>query len=413
MRIGKQLVGATIFVLAACSTDSTEDSSTVELFSWWVAPGEVEALDALVAVHAEEHAISVVNAAATDAETARDRLAARLEQGRPPDLFQANIGVNLTDYVGARESESRLESLESALEIDKSAFPSEVLDLASVGGQMYGVPLNVHRINVLYYSTDVLEAAGVEPPATLDELFVACEAIEATGVDCLAIPARDGWTNTLFFIENLLVTQAGPEYYLDFLSGNADPEDAEILAAATTYLEIYEHAASDSRSLGWDTAVERVSQGGAGFTVMGDWAKGFMVSRGLEPGVDFGSVPFPGSGDTFVFTSDAFVLPRGAPNRSGAVDFLSTCASKEGQIEFNLLKGSIPARTDVDPAAFDPLAQQTLEEFASGRLVPAQSALGVDAFTSPVGDAIGEMLETGDPAIAVNTMSAYYDLLKD
>src|SRR5687768_18267999 len=51
---------------------------------------------------------------------------------------------------------------------------------------------------------------------------------------------------------------------------------------------------------------------------------------------------------SFVFTLDTFGLPKGAPNRSGAIDLLKVMGSREGQNAFNVVKGSIPARTDID-----------------------------------------------------------------
>jgi glucose/mannose transport system substrate-binding protein len=402
-------------VLGGCTTASEAESSTVEIFSWWVAPGEVEALEALIEHHTAQHvSTTVVNAAATDSATARERLADRLAHGLPPDLFQGNVGVSIADYVGTvGATDSMLEPIGDEMVLSSTAFPAPLLDLASVDGQRYGVPLNVHRINVLFYNTAVLDAAGVVPPTTIDALLSACVAIEASGVDCIAAPARDGWTNMLYLVENVLVATAGADYYERFMRGEASPEDPEVREAAMTYLELFGHASGDSRTLAWDAAVARIADGTAAFTVMGDWAKGFLTTLGLEPGVDFGSVPFPGSDGTFVFTSDAFVLPRGAANREGALDFLETCATPEGQIAFNRIKGSIPARTDVDVSSFDPLGRQTAMQFASGRLVPAASGLARSTFTDPVGEAIADMLDTNDPDVVVNTMAAFYDVLQD
>jgi glucose/mannose transport system substrate-binding protein len=113
-------------------------------------------------------------------------------------------------------------------------------------------------------------------------------------------------------------------------------------------------------------------------TAMGDWAKGYLESEvggGLLPDQDFGVVPFPGSVGTFVFTADTFGLPKGAVHRDGARSLLRTMASTEGQIAFNRLKGSIPARSDIASANFDAMTRRTIDDFQTGTRVKALSGI--------------------------------------
>src|SRR5436190_10053949 len=65
--------------------------TTIELFSWWIAPGEAEALQALIDLNRSNHPNErIFNAGAVSGMDARALLAQRLADNNPPDLFQQN-----------------------------------------------------------------------------------------------------------------------------------------------------------------------------------------------------------------------------------------------------------------------------------------------------------------------------------
>jgi len=51
-------------------------------------------------------------------------------------------------------------------------------------------------------------------------------------------------------------------------------------------------------------------------TIVGDFAKGYFLSKGMTPDVDFGQIPSPDTAGTFIGLVDAFGLPKGAPTAS-------------------------------------------------------------------------------------------------
>jgi glucose/mannose transport system substrate-binding protein len=67
---------------------------------------------------------------------------------------------------------------------------------------------------------------------------------------------------------------------------------------------------------------------------------------------DFGWVSHPGTDGSFIIVADGFTLAKGAPHKEAALAWLKMVGSKEAQEAFNRLKGSIPARTDVDRFAW-------------------------------------------------------------
>ena len=88
--------------------------------------------------------------------------------------------------------------------------------------------------------------------------------------------------------------------------------------------------------------------------------------------------------------SDSFGLPEGAPNRDGAIAWLTVCGSKAGQDAFNPVKGSIPARTDGDRSLYDVYLQSAMDDFASDEIVPslAHGAAASEGWVTAAGDAI-------------------------
>ncbi len=77
------------------------------------APGEVDALGALIALQEANHPETRVrNLAEELADEARARLAELLAAGTPPDLYQANVGADEFRYVlfnGMDDSDSKVE----------------------------------------------------------------------------------------------------------------------------------------------------------------------------------------------------------------------------------------------------------------------------------------------------------------
>ena len=72
-------------------TNTTPEEVQVELFSWWVNPGEAEALQALVDLNKERFPHErIYNRAADSGSNAKQELSDRLEADDPPDLFQQN-----------------------------------------------------------------------------------------------------------------------------------------------------------------------------------------------------------------------------------------------------------------------------------------------------------------------------------
>jgi glucose/mannose transport system substrate-binding protein len=293
-------------------------------------------------------------------------------------------------------------------------LPKAVVDTLSYNGTAYSVPINIHRINSLFYNKRILAEEGLSVPETTDELLVTAAALEDAGYTPLCIGSSDPWTLALLVFENVLPALAGPEYYTSYWTGKEDPESRQIDETLAYVSELWPYFNSDANSIDWTAGIDQLfgDEAPCAMTVMGDWAKGYLATKGWVAGEDFDQAPFPGSVGSFVFTSDSFLLPKGAPNREAAVSFLETMTSAEAQIEFNVLKGSIPARTDIDPSEFDQTTQRTMEDFRSDDLVVARSGLVPSDAFGDLNDSLQAFVIDGDADAVKNALANDYASLE-
>ena len=66
-------------------------------------------------------------------------------------------------------------------------MPRLLLDQIAYNGEIYSVPVNVHRSNMLWYNKALFEEHALDPPTTLDEFFEVAEALQAQGITPLAV----------------------------------------------------------------------------------------------------------------------------------------------------------------------------------------------------------------------------------
>ena len=116
----------------------------------------------------------------------------------------------------------------------------------------------------------------------------------------------------------------------------------------------------------WNLATAMVINGEAGFQMMGDWAKGEFLNAGQVPGEDFLCFRFPGTQDQVTFNADQFMMfDQGGSVSDEQAKLASAILSTSFQSAFNVVKGSVPARTDVSDADFDDCGKQGMADLAA------------------------------------------------
>ncbi len=372
----------------------------VEVFSWWTGGGEAAGLEAMIKVfNAQYPDIEFVNAAVAGGAgtNARAVLATRLQAGDAPDSWQGHAGQEL---IGTYVAAGQLESLNFLYEEEGwlEVMPETLIPLISQDGEIYSVPVNIHRANVLWYNPTVLADNNIAVPTTLDEWFTAMDALQAAGMEA-PLAMGEQWT-VMHLMETVFLASLGPDAYNGLWSGETDWASPEVLTAIEDFQKVLTYTNSDAASLTWQDASQLVVNGDAAFNVMGDWAEGYFKELGKAPETEFGWAPVPGTGGSFQFLSDSFVLPVGAKNRDAAIAWLKVCGSKEGQDAFNPVKGSIPARSDGDKSLYDVYLQSAMADWASDTITGslAHGVVANDSWKTEINDAMGLFLQSGDTA---------------
>jgi len=340
----------------------------VGVFTWWAAGSEKDGLDALETLFKEKYPnntfvnLAVAGGAGTNAKA---KLASDLQNNQPPDSFQGHAGAELLDYIDAAQIEP-VNDVIAALGGD-AVFPKNLLDRITVEGSIYSVPSNIHRSNVVWANTAVLQKAGITAvPADMKAWIADLEKVKASGVST-PLSVAGTWTQVHLF-ENVLLADLGVEKYAGLFDGSTTWDSAEVKTAVNDYKTLLSYANTPSDGDDWPVGTDMVIAGTAAYNVMGDWAVAQFNSKGKKEQTDYQYFPVPGTDGVFNFLADSFTLPKGAKNPGGSKDWLMLVGSAEGQKAFNVAKGSIPARTDVPPTDFPPYQQSAMESFKSDQI---------------------------------------------
>ncbi|HLE53292.1 MAG TPA: ABC transporter substrate-binding protein [Anaerolineales bacterium] len=345
----------------------------LEVFSWWTSGGEAAALDALFNTFKTYNPTAeIINAtiAGGGGSNARAVLQTRLAGGDPPDTWQVHPGYELLGQYVASGYVDPITDLYKSEGWDK-VMPAGLVEQMTKDGQIYGVLAGVHRGNGLWYNKKVLDEQGITIGETLsiDEFLGIANQLIAADITPLCVGDNGVWASAQLF-ENTLLGVIGPDKYKGLWDGSVSFDSAEVKQAMETYGNMLDYQNSDHSALSWDQAIQKLMEGTCVFSSMGDWAYGEFVKAQKKDNEDFGWVSHPGTAGSFMVVADGFVMAKNAPNKDNNTLWLKAIGSKEGQEAFNPLKGSIPARTDVDRAKFGPYHNWSMDSFAKDTLVP-------------------------------------------
>jgi glucose/mannose transport system substrate-binding protein len=387
-------LAACFFLLQPTDAAQTAGENKLEIFSWWTSGGESAALNALFDVYKKQNpGVEIVNAAVSGGggSAARPVLQTRLAGGNPPDTWQTHPGYEL---IGQYVDPGYCEPVTELYKTDgwDTAFPKElVVNLMTKDRKIYSVLAGIHRGNVLWYNTKLLEKNGIKvgDQMTFDQFFAACDKLKAAGVPALGVGDSGIWASAQLF-ENTLLGVIGAKGWVDLFDGSMQWDDPKVKEAMKLFAKMQNYLNPDHAALSWDQAIKALMDGKVAFSSMGDWADGEFLKAKLKEKEDFGWVSHPGTDGSFIVVADGFTLAKGAPHKEAALAWLKSIGSKEAQEAFNPLKGSIPARTDVDRSKFDGYHQWSMDSFSKDKLLAScvHGEAAPAAFQQALNDAV-------------------------
>ena len=348
----KLIVGAAIAALISTAGARAADVKEVQMLHWWTSGGEAAALNVLKKdLGAEGFTWKDVPVAGGGGDAAMTALKAMAAAGNYPTASQM-LGYTVLDYAGAGKM-GDISDLAKKEGWDK-VVPAPLQKFSMLDGKWVAVPVNVHSVNWLWINKAVLDKVGGTEPKTMDDLFALLDKAKTAGVIPLALGGQN-WQETVLF-DDVMVATGGPQFYKKaFNDLDADALKSPMMKASFDNLKkLVAYVDPNYSGRDWNLATAMVIKGDALMQVMGDWAKGEFKAAGKTAGQDFLCPRFPGTDGTVVYNSDMFGMFDVPADRKAAQAALAQATlSKSFQIAFNVVKGSVPARTDVSDQDFD------------------------------------------------------------
>ncbi len=350
MTLKNKLTALTVALTAALA--GSVHATDLEVTHWWTSGGEAAAVKVFADQFNKGGDNWVDGAIAGSGGVARPIIISRILGGKPMGATQLNHGRQAEELVeeGLMLDLTELAEKEGWKDLVR---PSSLIESCTLDGKIYCVPVNIHSFQWMWTSLDAYKKAGIDAPETWHDFVASAPKLREAGITPLAVGNQPWQTNGMFGV--IQMGLGGIDLYRSaMVERNSDALRGEKMA------EIWS-AFSDARELddpqnsvqNWNDATNQVITAKAGAQIMGDWAQGEFQVAGQTAGVEYDCLPGLGIVPALDTGGDAFYFPKQDDEEVTAAQMrmASMMMSKEAQVGFNLAKGSLPVRADVDLAA--------------------------------------------------------------
>ncbi|WP_371170729.1 ABC transporter substrate-binding protein [Aliiroseovarius sp. 2305UL8-7] len=363
-----KLKTALLSAVAAVSA-SAAHSADLEVMHWWTSGGEAAAV-AEFAEAFDATGNKWVDAAIAGGENARAVMVSRITGGDPMGAFQFNHGRQAEELIEAGLLRDITDIAEAEGWLDL-VNPPTLLASCTVDGRVYCAPVNIHSWQWLWVSHQAFADAGVDVPTNWAEFSAASEALEGAGKIPLAM-GQQGWQQSGAF--NVMMASLLPsEVFLSVYGDkNTDVAGGEAVATVFDAAAKARDMAAKSTVQNWNDATNLVITGQAGGQIMGDWAQGEFAVAEAVAGTDYSCLPGLGTNPRLSTGGDAFYFPvlQDEGLAEAQAELAALLLKPAVQVDFNLAKGSLPVRGDIDLSAANDCMQKGLALLAEGALLP-------------------------------------------
>lgn len=379
MKATKILAGSSALLLAglalsACSTDGGGGSSdgSVSMTLWQnstTGPGQ-EFWDQTIADFEAENPGVTIEAQAIQNEDLDGKLQTALNSGDAPDVFLQRGGGKMAAMVAAGQLMDLTDLLsdEATTEIPEGSFSANSLD-----DKVYAMPVAVLPGGI-FYSQDLFDDAGITAaPTTMDELDDAVSALKDSGVQPIALGAKDAWpaAHWYYFFALRECSQDTLAEAADTMNFDDDcwvraGEDLEDFAATEPFNEGFLTTAAQQ---GAGSSAGLLANHQAGMELMGAWNPGVIASLtpDEQPLPDLSWFPFPeveggdGGEGAILGGVDGYSCSATAPTE--CADFLNYLATSDVQENYYKAFNAPPVNTVAQEAVTEPYLQSILESY--------------------------------------------------
>ena len=383
---------------AGLMATSAANATELEVTHWWTSGGEAAAVAEFAKAFDASGDKWIDGAIAGSGGTARPIMISRITGGDPMSATQFNHGNQALELVEAGLMLD-LTDVAEANNWKEIIFPKSLLDACTVDGRIYCAPVNIHSPEWLWLSNKVYEDIGIPVPKNWNEFVASAPQVEAAGKIPLAL-GNQPWQSNLAF-GAITTAVAGLDVWKAVnvqkdMGVAAGPEMAAVFEAAASARKL----AAKSTVQDWNQATNLVITDQAAGQIMGDWAQGeFQVAQEVA-GKDYTCLPGLGLNAYLSTGGDAFYFPKLDDDEKEAAQkrLAALLVSPEVQVAFNLKKGSLPIRGDVDLSAANDCMKKGLDLLASGNILPSGDMVWSPDVMTQAADLMVEFWKSDMPA---------------
>jgi glucose/mannose transport system substrate-binding protein len=372
-----------VAALAAAMMSSTAAYAVdLEVTHWWVSAGESASIAEFARIFEEQTGNKWVDSALSGSGTgANPVIISRIIGGNPPGATQMNTGRDAEELIQAGLMRD-LTPIAEELDIWSFYADKSLLDPCTYEGKIYCFPINIHSWDWLWLSTAAYEKIGEPVPTNWDEYVASFPKLADAGI--IEFGLATGWP--IAGVPGVLQAHVGGadlvnaimrEKSVDAVRGEDFRRFAEALDNLRSVINPDEMVPQFA-----DVGVQLVKGEAAG-NIHGDWLQGDLQVLGGVPGENYECLPALGVGTQLSGGGDSFFFPKLPEGTDQAVidaqtELAKIVISPEAQLAFNLKKGSMPIRTDIDLSKANPCMQKALGLLANGLLPTGDLSLSSD-----------------------------------
>ncbi len=277
------------------------------------------------------------------------------------DFIKAGLVADLTEEYAADGGAWEKSLFDKALAVNRF----EQGNIYGVKPGLYGVPLDVTNMQMLYNKKLLAKAGIVTPPKTYDEFIEAVEALKRIGIPAFVSGWGELWLADCF-ASNYAFNIMGERKVFATFRGEVPYTDPDWIKVFDLFRDLKDRDAlvngivtKGNKYAEQDFALER-----AAFTFNGSWC--VNVYKDMNPNLEYGVMPPPSISTAFPLkiwggAGSSFVVNNGSANKDKAIAFLKWLTNKDNQAflakETNNLPSNRDAMTMIPPV---------LESFAKG-----------------------------------------------
>lgn len=361
MKLNQTLVAAS-FSAAALSLAGSVSATELEVTHWWTSGGEAAAVKVFADAFNAGGDTWKDAAIAGSGGVARPVIISRIIGGDPMGATQLNHGRQAEELVeeGLMLDLTELAEKEGWKDLVR---PVSLLDACTLDGKIYCVPVNIHSFQWMWTSLEAFKKAGVDAPTDWNEFVASAPMLREAGITPLAVGAQNWQTNGMFGVFRLALGGIELHRKIDLQRDLEAIRGPEMVAIWKAFAEARDLDDPNNSIQNWNDATSQVINATHGAQIMGDWAQGEFQVAEQTAGVDYDCLPGLGLAAALDTGGDAFYFPNqdDAEKTAAQLRMASMMMSKPVQVSFNLKKGSLPVRGDVDLAAANDCMKKGLD----------------------------------------------------